>query len=58
VIDHGRVAEVGMPEELLARQGMYQNLYEMQFRSQEDELVETPAGAPPLGAASVDVSGQ
>ena len=35
VIDGGRVVEVGTHEELLARGGLYNNLYEMQFKAQE-----------------------
>jgi len=35
VMDRGRVVEVGIHEELLARGGLYYNLYEMQFKGQE-----------------------
>ncbi len=35
VLDHGRVMEVGTHEELLAKGGLYNNLYEMQFKAQE-----------------------
>jgi ATP-binding cassette subfamily B multidrug efflux pump len=40
VMDHGRVAEVGSHQELLARGGLYANLYEMQFKVQEVAAVE------------------
>jgi len=35
MMDRGRVVEVGNHEELLARGGLYSNLYEMQFKAQE-----------------------
>ena len=35
VMQHGRVAEVGTHEELLARGGIYRTLYELQFRGEE-----------------------
>jgi ATP-binding cassette subfamily B protein len=40
VMNHGRVAEVGSHKELLARGGLYANLYEMQFKAQEVTMVE------------------
>jgi ABC-type multidrug transport system fused ATPase/permease subunit len=40
VMNHGRVAEVGSHKELLARGGLYANLYEMQFKAQEVKTVE------------------
>ena len=36
VIDDGRVAERGTHSELLARGGLYAELYETQFRRQDD----------------------
>ena len=36
VMDKGRVVEVGSHAELLAQGGLYSNLYQMQFRGQED----------------------
>ncbi|MBN1400490.1 MAG: ATP-binding cassette domain-containing protein, partial [Anaerolineae bacterium] len=50
VFEAGEIAEVGTHEELLARGGLYNNLYEMQFKSQEEqpdgsgaEMAYTPA---------------
>ena len=56
VMDQGRVMEVGNHEELLARGGLYRNLYEMQFKAQEatgveeEDLAWTVAGAVPIAA--------
>jgi len=36
VLDEGRVVEQGTHQELLAKGGLYQHLYEMQFRLQEE----------------------
>ena len=33
VLDEGRIAEQGRHEELLKREGIYQKLYELQFKS-------------------------
>ena len=35
VISEGRIAEMGSHEELMAANGMYRELYDLQFRSQE-----------------------
>jgi ABC-type multidrug transport system fused ATPase/permease subunit len=35
VMDEGRIIESGKHEELLDHEGIYQNLYELQFRGQE-----------------------
>jgi len=43
VIDEGRVVEKGTHEELLAREGLYSRLYEMQFRREEETARETIA---------------
>jgi ATP-binding cassette, subfamily B, bacterial MsbA len=43
VFDRGEVVEVGKHDELLARQGLYANLYNMQFgESATPELPELP----------------
>ena len=34
VMDHGRIVEMGTHDELMARRGMYYNLYTMQWRAQ------------------------
>jgi len=34
VMDHGRIVEMGTHDELMARRGMYHNLYTMQWRAQ------------------------
>jgi ABC-type multidrug transport system fused ATPase/permease subunit len=40
VMEQGQVAEAGNHQELLARRGLYHNLYEMQFKAQEPAAVE------------------
>ena len=40
VMDGGRIVEIGTHKELLARGGLYYNLYEMQFKGQEAAPVE------------------
>lgn len=47
VVDHGRIVEQGTHAELLARNGLYRKLHELQFS--EDP---SPATAPALAAAS------
>ncbi|MFH1085684.1 MAG: hypothetical protein V1772_07975 [Chloroflexota bacterium] len=46
VFKDGEVAEVGTHRELLAQGGIYANLYEMQFKAQE-ELEAQPVAPPP-----------
>jgi subfamily B ATP-binding cassette protein MsbA len=38
VMDKGKIAETGTHEELLGRDGLYQKLYQLQFRGQEAEV--------------------
>jgi len=38
VMDKGKIAETGTHEELLAKEGLYQKLYQLQFRGQEMEV--------------------
>lgn len=40
VMDHGRIVEVGPHAELLARRGMYFNLYTMQFRATTEQAAD------------------
>jgi ATP-binding cassette subfamily B multidrug efflux pump len=40
VMDHGRIAELGTHDELLARRGVYFNLYTMQFQPRELEAAD------------------
>jgi subfamily B ATP-binding cassette protein MsbA len=35
VLDHGQIAEIGTHDELIARDGIYARLYELQFREQD-----------------------
>jgi ABC-type multidrug transport system fused ATPase/permease subunit len=36
VMERGKIVESGTHEELLAKKGLYQRLYEIQFRDQEE----------------------
>jgi ATP-binding cassette, subfamily B, multidrug efflux pump len=40
VLDHGEIQEVGSHDELLAKGGLYANLYELQFKAQEEPAVD------------------
>lgn len=52
VMDEGRVVEVGTHRELLARGGLYDKLYEMQFRPQEAEPVGADGDGGPAAAGA------
>lgn len=39
VLEDGRIAEAGKHQELLARGGLYSQLYDIQFKNQEVEAV-------------------
>jgi len=59
VLDHGRIAEMGTHEELLARHGLYDRLYQMQTFSLHEtdglgaEISETEPAVIPKLASSV-----
>lgn len=38
VLDHGRIAERGTHDELIARHGLYEHIYEKQLGQQADNL--------------------
>jgi ATP-binding cassette subfamily B protein len=40
VLDNGRVAEQGSHDELMAKAGMYRDIYELQLKPQEDVLMD------------------
>jgi len=44
VLDHGRIVEEGTHEELLARGGIYTQIYELQFKGQEEATRAVAAG--------------
>jgi ATP-binding cassette subfamily B protein len=50
VLDRGRLVEQGTHEELLARRGLYTQLYEAQFKPQAAAVAE--AGLPQVEAVS------
>ena len=54
VLDHGRIAETGTHNQLLARGGLYRSIYDMQFRDDELRLANNDHldSAPPAGGAS------
>ena len=39
VLDHGRVAELGTPDQLLAQNGIFRRIYDMQMSLGEEEAV-------------------
>jgi subfamily B ATP-binding cassette protein MsbA len=45
VLDHGRIAETGRHDELLAQGGIYNKLYYLQFRKQAEETAVPPPAA-------------
>lgn len=50
VMAHGRVVEEGSHDELVARGGIYKNLYELQFADAADAAAAAPAAAQPPAA--------
>ena len=53
VLNEGKIVERGTHNELLEREGLYRQLYEMQFRYEQPE---EPVEAPGIHAGSVDAS--
>ena len=51
VLGDGKVAEMGSHDELMARGGMYREIYELQLRPQEEMLLDAPRQAN-MGAVS------
>ncbi len=48
VLDHGKIVELGTHEELIAKNGLYARLYNMQFRDPEAELTAAVAALPAI----------
>ena len=48
VMDHGRVAEMGPPQELMARDGFYRHIVELQRSTQDELFPSTTTPAPRL----------
>ena len=45
VVDQGRIVQRGRHEELVNREGLYQEIYRLQLRDQEEALAEATSGA-------------
>ena len=45
VVDRGQITELGTHEELMAKNGVYARLYEMQFRDEDADPASEPAAS-------------
>ena len=52
VLDNGRVADLGTHEELIARPGIYRDIYEIQMNNADRELLQKAAAGAPQDAAT------
>ena len=52
VLDNGRVAGLGTHEELIARPGIYRDIYEIQMNNADRELLQKAAAGAPQGAVT------
>ena len=52
VLDNGRVADLGTHEELIARPGIYRDIYEIQMNNADRELLQKAAAGAPQGAVT------
>ena len=56
VLDNGRVADLGTHEELIARPGIYRDIYEIQMNNADRELLQKAAAGAPQDAVTVTES--
>ena len=52
VLDNGRLADLGTHEELIARPGIYRDIYEIQMNNADRELLQKAAAGAPQGAVT------